>query len=145
VLSWDAKLHGLGVAEMDATHEEFAQLATEVARAGDEDFALLFGMLVEHTRRHFDNESRLMRDCRFFATAEHEGEHRRVLGELAQMQRGIDEGRLAMARTYARRGLPDWFRNHVATMDAALAAILRRAATPPPGARSPHAPSDRAP
>ena len=38
----------------------------------------------EHTRRHFDNES----------------EHRRVLGELAHMRCGIEEGRLSFARTY---------------------------------------------
>lgn len=126
MLTWNAALHHLGVAEMDATHEEFLSLAREVARAGDADFPHLFGILVEHTRRHFDNESRLMRTCRFPAIAEHEGEHQRVLGELGYMLRSIDEGRLRLARLYLIEGLPDWFRHHLATMDAALAGCLKR-------------------
>lgn len=137
MLSWDEDLHNLGVADMDATHEEFARLATEVARAGDEDFPLLFGMLLDHTRRHFDAESRLMRECRFPATGEHEAEHRRILADLAHMQRAVDEGRLGLARLYARQGLPDWFRNHLATMDSALAATVKRRAMPLPASGRP--------
>lgn len=125
MLTWQPQLHGLGIAEMDATHEEFVQLARETAQAGAEDFAILFGILVEHTRRHFDNESRLMRACGFPAIEEHEGEHRRVLDELTHMLGAIDRGRVQLARLYARQALPDWFRNHLATMDAALAACLR--------------------
>ncbi|CAG0988906.1 Bacteriohemerythrin [Rhodocyclaceae bacterium] len=125
MLSWNEERHALGAPEMDATHREFATLAKELALAGKEDFPLLFEALVDHTRSHFENESRLMRACRFPAIAEHEGEHQRVLGELARLQRGIDEGRVAFARTYVREGLPDWFANHLATMDAALAACLK--------------------
>lgn len=125
MLSWDEDRHALGVAEMDATHREFTELARALTQAGKEDFPVLFESLLGHTRSHFENESRLMRACRFPAIAEHEGEHQRVLGELARLQRGLDEGRLAFARTYVRDGLPDWFANHLATMDAALAACLK--------------------
>lgn len=125
MLIWQPQLHGLGVAEMDATHEEFARLARETAQAGEADFPVRFGILVDHTQRHFDNEGRLMRECRFPAIEEHEGEHRRVLAELAHMRGAIARGRLPLARLYARQALPDWFRNHLATMDAALAACLR--------------------
>lgn len=126
MLSWDETRHSLGMPAMDATHREFVALAAALAQAGAEDFPLLFETLAEHTRRHFDNESELMRNCRFPAIAEHEGEHRRVLGELAHVGRGIEEGRLSFARAYVKQGLPDWFANHLATMDAALAACLKR-------------------
>ena len=126
MLIWDEKRHSLGLPQMDHTHREFLALTAELALASAEDFPLLFDALVEHTRRHFENESDLMRACDFFATAEHEGEHRRVLAELAQLQNGILEGRPTVARTYARSGLPEWFGTHLATMDAALAACLRR-------------------
>jgi hemerythrin-like metal-binding protein len=126
MLNWNPDMHALGVAEMDATHEEFARLASEVARAGDEDFPYLLAALIEHTQTHFENESRLMRACGFSAIAEHEGEHRRVLGEILHLRRGVDEGRLRFARHYVAYGLPDWFRNHLVTMDAALAACLNR-------------------
>lgn len=127
MLSWDEARHALGVAEMDATHREFADLAGALAQAGAEDFPVLFESLLAHTRSHFENESRLMRTCRFPAIAEHEGEHQRVLGELTRLQRGIDEGRAAFARAYVREGLPDWFAQHLATMDSALAACLKAA------------------
>lgn len=127
MLIWDETRHALGTPEMDATHREFAALAKELALAGAEDFPVLFESLLTHTRSHFENESRLMRACRFPAIGEHEGEHQRVLGELTRLQLGIEEGRAAFARTYVREGLPEWFANHLATMDAALAACLRAA------------------
>ena len=127
MLSWDASRHALGVPEMDATHREFAALARELALASVADFPRLFDALADHTQRHFDSESALMRRCGFPAIAEHEGEHRRVLGEMAQMRRSLAAGRTAMAREYVANGLPAWFALHLATMDAALAACLRRA------------------
>ena len=128
MLSWDEDRHALGLPQMDDTHREFVALAGELAQAGAEDFPSLFDTLLEHTRRHFDNEGELMRACRFPAIAEHEGEHQRVLGELARIRRGLDEGRTIFARAYVTQGLPEWFANHLATMDAALAACLRRSA-----------------
>lgn len=122
---WDEGKFALGVAEMDATHREFVDLAAAVLRSSDAEFPALFSDLVEHTRRHFENEGRLMRACRFPATGEHESEHLRVLGELDYLVLRIKTGRLTMARAYSE-GLPIWFANHLATMDAALAACLKR-------------------
>lgn len=128
MLTWVPAAHELGVAEMDATHAEFARLVGALEDAADADFAALFDVLAEHTERHFANESLLMQACRFPAVAEHESEHRRVLGEVAHIQRAIAAGRLRLARIYVTKGLPDWFATHLVTMDAALAACLRRQA-----------------
>ncbi|MDI6750395.1 MAG: hypothetical protein QMD73_09490, partial [Rhodocyclaceae bacterium] len=68
------------------------------------------------------------------STPEAEAEHRRVLGELVLIQNAVEEGRLRFARLYVSQGMPAWFRNHLATMDAALAACLKRAAAPRPTA-----------
>jgi hemerythrin-like metal-binding protein len=125
MLIWDDARHALGVDAMDPTHREFVALAAELRIAGSEDFPLLFDALLEHAQGHFDNESRLMRACRFPAIAEHEGEHRRVLGELARLREGIDRGRVAFARAYVNEGLGPWFEQHLATMDAALAGCLK--------------------
>jgi len=127
MLSWDEARHALGVPQMDATHQEFLALVAEVARADPEDFPQLFEVLADHTRDHFANETELMLACGFPAIAEHEGEHRRVLREMDRFLDGIFEGRASLARTYLRSGLSDWFANHLATMDAALAASLKRA------------------
>lgn len=118
----------LGVADMDATHREFVDLADALLLASDDEFLVLFARLVEHTRQHFEHEGRLMKQCRFPAIGEHNSEHLRVLGELAHFGRSVAAGRLSMARDYARN-LPGWFATHLATMDAALAACLKKAAS----------------
>lgn len=125
-MAWDESRHALGVADMDATHREFVELAYALIVASDEDFPALFARLHEHTRAHFEHEGRLMKSCRFPAIGEHNSEHLRVLGELAHFARGVAAGRLGMARNYARN-LPGWFDTHLATMDAALAGCLKRA------------------
>lgn len=124
-MPWNER-YTLGVAEMDATHRDFVEMADALLVASDDEFPALFAELHEHTRRHFDNEGKLMKACRFPAIGEHNSEHLRVLGELAHFSRGVSAGRLTTARQYVRN-LPDWFATHLATMDAALAGCLKRA------------------
>jgi hemerythrin-like metal-binding protein len=140
MLNWKPEVHAVGVAAMDATHEDFVRQLGELAHAGAERFPALFHALCLHTRAHFENESLMMRACAFPAIAEHESEHRRVLGELALVGRGIAAGRLGLARAYVAVGMPDWFHKHLATMDSALAARLKRAAAAGPGSGMPPAP-----
>lgn len=122
---WDEDKFALGVRDMDVTHQEFVDQVAALGRASDAEFPALFAALVEHTRRHFEHEEALMRACRFPAQEEHENEHRRILSEMDYLSRRVADGRLAMARAYAE-GVPIWFANHLATMDAALAACLKR-------------------
>lgn len=125
---WNAQQHELGVTEMDSMHREFLELAEALAEADETEFPAFFKKLVEHTRLHFAQEGRLMRQCGFRAIGEHEGEHARVLGELLQFNRAVGRGRTALARAYIKQGLPAWFDLHLSTMDAALAAHYRKQA-----------------
>jgi hemerythrin-like metal-binding protein len=124
-MAWDEARHALGVAEMDEAHQEFVELSYALLVAPDEEFPVLFAQLVEHTRRHFEGEGKLMKACRFPATGEHNSEHLRVLGELSHFGRGVAVGRLGLAREYVRN-LPAWFAIHLSTMDSALAACLKK-------------------
>ncbi|MEY2631356.1 MAG: hypothetical protein RIR00_10 [Pseudomonadota bacterium] len=117
--------HALGVAEMDATHQAFVAQVDALLLAPDPDFPELLQAVLQHCRLHFEQEGRLMRHCRFPAIGEHESEHLRVLGELAYFGRAARSGRIRLAREYVRH-LPEWFAAHLATMDSALAACLRR-------------------
>jgi hemerythrin-like metal-binding protein len=123
-MAWDER-HALGVADMDATHREFVAQLEALTAADDASFPGLFELLAEHTRQHFDGEAVLMKQCRFPATGEHTSEHLRILGEMAFMGRAAKAGRLKTARSYVE-ALPAWFATHLATMDAALAACLKR-------------------
>ena len=124
--AWDEAVHALGVAEMDTTHREFTALVNLLVESDDTDFAALFGKLLDHCRRHFTSEGRLMRISRFPALNEHEGEHHRIYGDLVQMQRAVQRGRLALPRAFVKQGLEEWFGLHLSSMDAALAAHLKR-------------------
>lgn len=126
MLAWDDKVHALGISEMDATHREFIALTNMLAECDDTDFAALFEKLLEHCRRHFINEGRLMRISRFPALNEHESEHHRIYGDLVQMNRAVQRGRLALPRAFVKQGLVEWFSVHLASMDSALAAHLKR-------------------
>ena len=126
MLAWDQAVHALGMAEMDATHREFTALVNLLLESDDADFAALFAKLLDHCRRHFTSEGRLMRISRFPALNEHEGEHHRIYGDLVQMHRAVQRGRLALPRAFVKQGLEEWFTLHLSSMDAALAAHLKR-------------------
>lgn len=123
---WDASRHTLGVAAMDATHHAFCALADRLAAADEAAFAPLFAELLAHTREHFAAEDTQMKAIRFSALGEHLAEHQRVLAELRSFQRAVLAGRTRMARAYVGDHLRAWFDLHLATMDAALAAHLRK-------------------
>lgn len=111
----------LGHAQMDQTHSEFINLVNRIAEAGKQEFASLFNQLVEHTKAHFEQENEWMEETAFPAMAEHQGEHRRVLSDLEQFQTRVNQGATTMARAWLKQTVPEWFKLHLANMDAALA------------------------
>jgi len=104
-------------------------LVNLLAECDDTEFVALFEKLLEHCRLHFTSEGRLMRISRFPALNEHEGEHHRIYGDLVQMNRAVQRGRLMLPRAFVKEGLETWFSQHLSTMDAALAAHLKQVGT----------------
>jgi hemerythrin-like metal-binding protein len=116
--------------DTDASHEALAEMIEGVIAASNAAFPVRFQTLLTLFKMHVAEEGGLMRASRYQGLAEHEGEHHRVLGELVQLNLSIRRGRIALARAYVKDGLAPWFDLHLATMDAALAAHLRRTAQP---------------
>jgi hemerythrin-like metal-binding protein len=114
--------------DIDATHQTLAELIAGVIAASNAAFPVRFQTLLTLFKMHVAEEGGLMRASRYPGIAEHEGDHHRILGELVQLNLSIRRGRIALARAYVKDGLAPWFDLHLATMDAALAAHLRRAA-----------------
>ncbi len=123
---WDAPRHTLGLDEMDDAHREFITQVGTLIAASDAEFPALFHALVTHTREHFMAEGRLMREAKYQGLGVHEGEHHRVLGELQQLNRTLKRGHLPLVRAYVREGLAEWFDTHLAMMDGALVAFLKK-------------------
>jgi len=127
--AWNEAVHRLDVAEMDANHQEFIALMALLEASDDAGFAALFEKLLAHCRHHFTSEGHLMRVTRFPALNEHEGEHHRIYGDLVQIHRAVQRGRISLARAFVKQGLAEWFSLHLSTMDAALAAHFKRMGT----------------
>lgn len=127
---WDEARHTLGMDEMDNTHREFITQVDALISASNAEFPALFQALVTHTREHFMAEGKLMRESKYRGLPEHEAEHHRVLGELQQLNRTLKRGHLPLVRAYVKEGLPEWFDTHLAMMDGALVAFLKKQQSP---------------
>lgn len=113
---------------VDATHLALVELIEGLIQADSAAFPSRFQALLALMRLHIAEEGGLMRASRYPGLAEHEGEHHRVLGELVQLNRSLKRGRIALVRAYVKDGMAPWLDLHMATMDAALMAYLRRQA-----------------
>lgn len=129
VIEWSDQ-YKLGVQQMDDTHREFMDLLNAAADASDEEFPPLFAGFIEHTEAHFAQENRWMQELGFAADHCHTGEHEHVLKVLhAVNKRLVEVNDLALGRRMVSE-LPQWFDNHAATMDSALAHYLKEEAEP---------------
>lgn len=132
--AWNDEAHALRFHEMDVTHREFVERLVLAQRAPDGALQQCLDDLLDHTRTHFERESAMMSACRLSSRVEHESEHQRILAELGRMRARVASGRIAFVRAYLAEAVPDWFRTHLATMDAELAAKYRQAFPASPSA-----------
>ncbi|MEM0912615.1 MAG: hemerythrin domain-containing protein [Pseudomonadota bacterium] len=118
--------YSLNNAQMDENHRVFLETLKALEGASKSDFITHFTGLVQHTKEHFEEENTLMESSGFPAIAEHKGEHKRVLGELLQLNERVQKGSIMFARAWINEQAMDWFKLHLSTMDAALATHLSR-------------------
>jgi len=122
-MEWQEAL-ALGVAEMDATHREFVDHLNSIVQAPDETVLGLLDEFIAHTEAHFAQESRWMRATGFPAIHCHEAEHDGVLNVMREVRGYVEQGKVHVAHVLVAE-LPEWLRNHLATMDGALARFLK--------------------
>jgi hemerythrin len=119
---------------VNADHREEARLLNAVAEAVD---ALDAGRaaaataleslaaLRDHTAAHFGREDDAMRRTGFPAFPVHHAEHVRVLAELDdEIRRFAATGDVARLRAWVLGDVPEWFRNHIETMDLVTARFV---------------------
>lgn len=121
-MEWSDR-YSLATEAMDANHREFMECVTRLAAAPDDGVLAALDGLIAHSVEHFECENRWMRESGFPPIHIHAGEHQRVLA-LLQSVRRMSERSVAVGRQFAGE-LPGWFDNHLATMDAALAAHMK--------------------
>lgn len=117
----------LGYAVMDRDHADSLQLLEAAKAAPAGALAAPFAAFARHLREHFAREEALMTEKGFFALHCHSDEHARVLAGIASIEAELARGGEEEARHYLRYGFPDWFHNHLATMDRVTASFLANA------------------
>jgi hemerythrin len=115
---------------MNHDHAEFVALRAELlgllSSSGNEvavDGRL--NELLDHTRRHFGEEERLMREVNFPPFPVHKGEHDAVLRDMSTRAEDWKQDRDAnVLRAWLDEDVGDWFVNHVNTMDFVTARFI---------------------
>ena len=119
-LEWTDKL-ALGLGPMDDTHREFVEDYNRLLALSGDALLAEMDVFIAHTLAHFEQENRWMELVGFPPC--HKGEHDRVLAVVGDVRKRMERGDVALGRQLIQE-LPLWFDNHVASMDAALAAYL---------------------
>jgi len=117
LMEWNDDLV-LGLAPMDATHQEFVACYNALATADSSDFVAKLDAFIEHSVAHFEQENAWMALVNFPGC--HKAEHDRVLAVLQDVRRRAADGDLALGRQLVEE-IPPWFESHASGMDAALA------------------------
>lgn len=124
-LQWsDALL--LGYPEMDAEHQEFAQLVGLLQTVPDAELGVHLAAFEAHARRHFGTEDDWMESTGFPPRDCHQKEHAAVLQSLEEVQAlHAAFGRCDVVRSFANE-LARWFPGHADYLDSALAAWMSK-------------------
>ena len=124
VLPWSEELE-LGLPAMDDTHREFVEMLARARTLDDCALQAAWQVLIEHTQAHFAQEEAWMRDSRFSSCDCHSVQHRMILRVMREGAERAARGDITPLRLMTRE-LAMWFPEHAQTLDAILAAHLRR-------------------
>jgi hemerythrin-like metal-binding protein len=125
-LLWsDARLLGFG--PMDATHEEFYQVAFGLLTCDQAGMLQALDAFGTHAREHFEQEDGWMRSTAFPPRDCHIQEHDAVLQSVRQVREDVAAGKagVELVRDFANY-LFQWFPGHADYLDSALAAWMSK-------------------
>ncbi|MAE34725.1 MAG: hypothetical protein CMH97_05650 [Oceanospirillaceae bacterium] len=115
---------------MNREHETFVGLMNDAEQALTMGtFSVQhFRRLVQHCQEHFAHEEREMQRTNFPGLELHKKQHDRVLQEMAELLRGyIETQDIAPMLSYLQDVLPEWFTQHIHTLDQVTAHYLAAA------------------
>lgn len=120
----------VAVDTMNAVHAEEVEQLNRIEsllkrNAPETELSEALETLFEHTREHFANEERLMREVGFPPYAVHKAEHDRALNEFQLvMMNWRTRKDNAIVRDYICSDVPQWLHQHIASMDTATANFI---------------------
>lgn len=112
----------LNCPELDAYHTECDELLSSFDYT---HFTDSFSALIHHTKEHFANEERIMKELNFQGFMEHFEEHQKILGEMSQFLAMAMQGNTLFAKNYIKNGVGERFDIHIRNIDSQLAMFLK--------------------
>jgi hemerythrin len=113
----------LGLPAMDQAHQAMVEELGRLATADGAAFQAGFFNLIAALERDFREEEELMQQINFPNPQSHHDEHARVMNSLLHVAPRVERGNIDAGREVIRQ-LPQWFLNHLATLDLMLAIAL---------------------
>jgi len=110
----------LGYEPIDEIHQEFVDIVSQMQIAPDEDLPNLLTEFIDHAKAHFDEENAWMVNTQFPPRACHIEQHNAVLNSALEVKELVAQGEFSVCRKFTQ-ALVDWFPNHAAHLDSALA------------------------
>ncbi len=117
--------------EMNGVHHEEATLLNtleKILKSSPSDYdsiATCLHEIIEHTRRHFGNEEKLMREVDFPAFTVHESEHIRVYNEMQNVvSQWLNTKNNVLLHEYFLGSMQEWLYTHIMTMDTITAQFI---------------------
>jgi hemerythrin len=132
-VTWSKKLL-LGVPVMDDAHKALLDELQRLSDASDEQFSSGFFALIDALERDFEEEEALIKSINLPDPQYHRADHARALNALLHVSPRVRQGDIAAGRKVLKQ-LPQWFLNHLSTLDLMLAVALDMANSsrcPPP-------------
>jgi hemerythrin-like metal-binding protein len=124
VIQWNPSL-ALDHAEMDKTHQEFAELLNRLADAPEAELTQVMDEFIAHTEAHFAQEQKWMEEAQFPPLHCHVREHEGVLEITREVRKRVAAGETHLAGVLAK-AVAEWFADHAKSMDAVLAIFLKQ-------------------
>lgn len=116
---------------MNDVHREELDIVNKIHSAildkNKERISQLCQQWLEHTEAHFDKENTMMEKYSFPAYHCHRGEHVEALQDLQSIiQDWNDKQDIDVLSSYVRDSWPQWYINHISTMDMVTSAFIKQ-------------------
>lgn len=122
--------YSVGVSRLDEQHKRLVAIINRLEDAVEEgeekgEMVKVLDSLAGYIRTHFTDEERLMSEYGYPGTEEHQKEHVRLAGKVADIYRDYFRGNLPLSAE-VMDFLNSWLAEHIAGSDRKYAAFFRR-------------------
>ncbi len=128
LIKWEEK-YSVGVDSMDNQHKKLVQMINDIfdeLRGGGTHESLLkiIEGLVEYTQVHFKAEEAVFEKFGYAETEEHKKEHEKFIAQVADFQKGFEEGKIPMTMDIITF-LKDWLFSHILGTDQKYSSFFK--------------------